>query len=85
MPYPDLMDLNIAARMALAERIQNGQLTMAQGNEEMMRKPSEIVAEEQRRLLANRSVRAQENIADARLQAVGPHSCTRTGNTVPCF
>jgi hypothetical protein len=85
MPYPDLMDLNMATRVAIAERIQSGQVTMAQGNEEMMRKQSEIVSEEQRRLLANRAVRAQENIADASLQAAGPHSCTQIGNTVNCF
>jgi hypothetical protein len=85
MPHPDLLDLNLATRTALAEKVQKGQLTLAQANEEMMRKQSEMIAEEQRRVLANRSVRAQETVADASLQAAGPHSCTRIGNTVNCF
>jgi hypothetical protein len=84
-PYPDLLDLFIASRMAIAERVQNGQMTIAQANEAIATKRSELVAEEQRRQLANRSVSAQENAAAASLVAAGPHSCTAIGNTVNCF
>jgi hypothetical protein len=84
-PYPDLLDLFIASRIATAERVQNGQLTIAQGNELIAAKHSELVAEEQRRNLANRSVIAQEGVASASLAAAGPHTCTRMGNTVNCF
>jgi hypothetical protein len=31
-PYPDILDLFIASRIAIAERVQNGQLTIAQAN-----------------------------------------------------
>ena len=85
MPYPDLLDLMIASRLTIAEQIQNGKLTIAQANEQIAAKRSEIVAEEQRRNLANRSVAAQEGMAVASLSAAGPHSCTRIGNTVNCF
>jgi hypothetical protein len=85
MPYPDLWDLYMASHTAIAERTQKGQLTIAQANEALAQKRSELVAEEQRRLLANRSVAAQENVAAASLQAAGPHSCTRYGATVTCF
>jgi hypothetical protein len=85
MPYPDLMDLFIASRISIAERVQNGQLTIAQGNEIIAQKKSELVAEEQRRSLANRSISAQEDMASASLAAAGPRTCTAIGNTVNCF
>ena len=85
MPYPDLLDLMIASRLTIAEQIQNGKLTIAQGNEQIAAKRSELAAEEQRRNLANRSVAAQEGMAAASQSAAGPHSCTWFGNTVNCF
>jgi hypothetical protein len=84
-PYPDVLDLFIASRIAIAERLQNGQMTVAQANEAIAAKRSELVAEEQRRQLARRSVAAQEDVAAASLAAAGPHSCTAIGNTVNCF
>jgi hypothetical protein len=80
--YPDLLDSFLATRMALAERVQKGQITIAQGTEELANKKSEIVAEEQRRNLANRSVTAQEVTAQ---NIGGPSTCVRNGNTVNCF
>jgi hypothetical protein len=85
MPYPDLLDLLIAKRLAIAERVEKGQLTIAEANEAIASARSEVTAEEQRRSLANRSVSAQEGIAAASASAAGPHSCTRFGNTVNCF
>jgi hypothetical protein len=76
--YPDLMDLFLTRRMVVAEQVEKGQITVAQANELIAAKQSEIVAEEQRRNLANRSVAAQES-------AAGPVSCTRFGNTVSCY
>jgi hypothetical protein len=85
VPYPDLLRSLIASRMVVAEEVQDGKLTIAQGNEIMANKLSNMVSEEQRRNLANRSVRAQEGIAAASLASAGPHSCTSFGNTVNCF
>jgi hypothetical protein len=82
MPFPDLMDLSIASRIATAERIQSGQITIAQGNEIVAQRQSELIAEEQRRSLANRAVYAQETMASA---AAAPRTCTAIGNTVNCF
>jgi hypothetical protein len=65
MPYPDLLDQYLAIHMALAEQVQKGQLTIAQGNAAIAQKKSELAAEEQRRSLASRSVVAQENRAAA--------------------
>jgi len=79
---PDLLNSFMTTRMVVAERVQKGQITIAQGNEEVANKWSEIVAEEQRRSLANRSVSAQE--ATAR-NIGGPSTCTRIGNTVNCY
>jgi hypothetical protein len=85
MTYPDLLRSFIATRMVVAEQVQDGKLTIAQGNEIVANKLSEMVTEEQRRNLANRSVRAQEGIAAASLASAGPHTCTSFGNTVNCF
>ena len=84
-PYPDLLDLSMAHRLAVAERYQKGQITGPQANEELAQKNSELTAEEQRRLLANRSVGAQESMAAASIMAAGPKTCTRIGNSVNCY
>lgn len=80
--YPDLLNSFMATRMAVAERIQKGQITVAQGNEQIANKWSEVVAEEQRRNLASRSVTAEEVTAQ---NVGGPSTCIRNGNTVNCF
>jgi len=85
MPYPDLWDVFMTNHMVVAERVQKGQISIAEANEFLAQKRSELVAEEQRGLLANRSVAAQENIASASLQAAGPHSCIQGSNAVTCF
>jgi hypothetical protein len=63
--YPDLLNSFIASRMVVAEQVQDGKLTIAQGNEILATKNSDMVAEEQRRNLANRSVNAQETASRA--------------------
>jgi hypothetical protein len=49
MLYPDLLELQLATNMSVAEKVQNGQLTVAQANEAIAQKFSEVNAEEQRR------------------------------------
>jgi hypothetical protein len=85
LPYPDLWDVYMASHIVIAERVQKGQISIAEANEVLAQKRSDLAPEEQRRLLANRSVAAQENIASASLQAAGPHSCFQASNTVTCF
>jgi hypothetical protein len=85
MPFPDLWDVYITTNIAIAEQVQSGKLSITQANVALAEKRAALTAEEQRRLLANRSVTAQENVAAASLQAAGPRSCTVTGNMVSCF
>jgi hypothetical protein len=65
LPYPDLLQVYMAAHLALAEDVQAGRTSLAQGNAILTQKWSELVAEEQRRMLANRTVVAQEHSAAA--------------------
>ena len=53
---PDLLDAFMATRIAVAERVQKGQVTVAQGNEEVANKWTQVVAENQRRSLAPQRV-----------------------------
>jgi hypothetical protein len=59
--YPDLMDTFWATRMRVAEDVQGGKLTIAQGNEIISNKNTELTTEGQRRIAADRAVSAQEN------------------------
>ena len=67
-------------------------MTLAQGNAAITQKWSDMVAEEQRRQLANRSVAAQEetaaaanSAASASWAAAGPRTCNYGGGTITCF
>jgi hypothetical protein len=82
VPYPDLLQQDIAMRMVMAEKMDAGQITLAQAELEGAQLHSQIVAEEQRRSLASRSVNAQESAAAAAWKGT---SCTRIGNTVNCY
>jgi hypothetical protein len=85
MPYPDLLELQLATNMSVAEKVQNEQLTVAQANEAIAQKFSEVNAEEQRRLLASRSVGAQESAAAAAWEAARPKTCMGGPTIVGCF
>jgi hypothetical protein len=82
VPYPDLLQQDIALRTAIAEKLDAGQLTVAQGELEIAQAHSQIVTEEQRRTLAVRSVNAQQSAAAAAWKGT---TCSRVGNTVNCF
>ena len=82
LPYPDLLDQDIAFRMTTAEKLQSGRVTLSEANLERAQMRSQLIAEEQRRSLGNRAVSAQEAAASAAWRSV---SCTRTGNTTNCY
>jgi hypothetical protein len=63
--YPDLFDQSWAKAALLAEQLQAKKITRVEANAQMTESQSQIVAEEQRRNLANRSVGAQESAAAA--------------------
>jgi tryptophanyl-tRNA synthetase len=83
--YPDLFDTDWAEKLAVAEKLQAGKITFAEANQQATEHHSQIVAEEQRRNLSNRSVTAQESAAAAAWAASGPVTCNRVGNTATCF
>ena len=85
LPFPDLLDQENATRLALAEKVQAGKMTIIERNQQFSQFHSQIIAEEQRRMLANRSVNAQESAAAAQWRASNPVSCTKIGNTVNCY
>ena len=92
LPYPDLLQVYMADHMVVAEDIQAGRTSIAQGNAVLARKWSELVGEEQRRRLANRTVTAQEqtaaaasSTAAASWQAAGPRTCNYGAGTITCF
>jgi len=85
LPYPDLLDQEMAARSAIAEQVDTGKMTLAQGDLEFSRVHSNLVAEEQRRALSGRAVSAQESAAAAAWRASNPVTCTRSGNSTTCF
>ena len=84
VPYPDLYDQETTNRNMLAERWQTGKITQLEYEAQFSEMHSQIVAEEQRRNLANRSVNAQETAATAALLSGGPTICNRVGNTTIC-
>jgi hypothetical protein len=63
MPYPDLMDQELTYNLVLAEKVQKGKMTPIQREAAAAQFHSQVIAEQQRRALAQRSVRAQESAA----------------------
>ena len=92
IPYPDLLQVYMADHLAIAEDVQAGRTSILQANAILARKWSELVAEEQRRGLANRAVVAQEQstvaasaAAAASWRAAGPRTCNYGAGTVTCL
>lgn len=82
VPFPDLLDQETANRNLLAERWQAGKITQAEFEAQFTQMHSQVVAEEQRRQLAGRSVNAQEAAAAA---ALSPTICNRVGSSTICY
>jgi hypothetical protein len=72
VPFPDLLDQENAARLGIAEKIQNGKITPIEAKVQFASLHSQLVSEEQRRGLAGRSVGAQEASAAAAWRAATP-------------
>ena len=81
-PYADLLDQEIALRMAVAEKLDSGKMTIAEGDLALTQGHSQVASEEQRRNASNRSVAAQE---EAAANSGRGFSCIRSGSTVNCF
>jgi len=95
-PYPDLLELKFANRVALLARIDRGQLTPEDAALEAAKLSSQVMAEYQRRTNSSRAVLAQETSAAAASTAASAASsaafrqslgvtCTKYGNSVTCL
>ena len=91
----DLAQAFMANRLAIAEQVQNGKLSVAEGNAGIADKWSQAVSESQRRRNATLSVAAQQDAAAAQQSAASaswaaimqpPKSvtCLRTGTMTTC-
>lgn len=65
----DLARAVMADSMVIAERVQNGKMTVAEGNAAIADRWSQAVSESQQRANARNSVMAQQSAADAQSQA----------------
>ena len=70
----DLAQAVMAYGMEVAEQIQNGKMTIAQGNAAVAERWSQAVSESQQRANARNSVMAQQNAAAAQQQAAAAAS-----------
>lgn len=97
-PYLDLVLLSNAYRLAVAERVDKGELTKTEAQVIMAELGQRIVTEEQKRATNAAYARAaQAQGTGALLQGLGtlnqsmrplqrqPITCTQTGNMINCF
>ena len=68
-PDQDLAQAVMADSMVIAEKVQNGKMTVAEGNAAVAERWSRAVSESQQRANARNSVMAQQNAAAAQQQA----------------
>ena len=98
-PDQDLVRGVLADSMVIAEKVQGGQMTIAEGNSAIAEKWSQAVTESQKRANSKNSVLAQQSSAAAQQQqAVRPAAddatiapvdlpgfkCTQNGNVATC-
>jgi hypothetical protein len=93
-PDQDLVQAVMADSMVIAGQIQNGKMTIAEGNAAIAEKWSKAVTESQRRANSKNSVLAQQSAAAAPQQsaaaadvvpvALPGFACTQNGNITTC-
>jgi hypothetical protein len=96
-PDQDLVRAVLADSMVIAEKVQSGKMTIAEGNAAIAEKWSQAVTESQQRSKSTNSVLAQQSAAAAPQQAVAPangaavtpvdlpgFTCIQNGSTVTC-
>ena len=81
-PFPDILNIDMANRFALAEKRERGQLTAAQAEQEYARLLSKLLEEEQGRVLSEKSLSAQAKIGGG---VGGPTTCMKSANAASCF
>ena len=87
----DLAQAFMAYRMAIAEQVQNGKMSVAEGGAAVTEKWSQEVSESQRRRNASLSLAAQQDAAAAQQSAAAaswasqrPVTCMHTGTMTTC-
>jgi hypothetical protein len=76
----DLFELANATRLAVAEKLEKGQVTQAEAQQQIASETSHIMTEWERRRLAERSVAAMEAAA-----APKRPTCVTFNNSVTCY
>lgn len=88
-PNPDLIDLYKAKRMAIAVRMDRGEVGYEQGLIEMAEVRSAVIGESQRRsnsaTMANAAQQQADAASMAAFSAAMPKTCNRIGNSVTCY
>jgi hypothetical protein len=83
LPYPDLLDQELATNLVLAEKVQKGKMTLIERDGAIVQLHSQVIAEAERRNLARRAVTAQESAAAAAWQSASFAGGGGTADPVP--
>jgi hypothetical protein len=83
-PYPDLLELKFANRLAIAAKLDRGQISSEDAQLEAARMSSHLTSELERRLQGRRSVEAQEATAGAAQRSSLGFTCRQAGYAVIC-
>lgn len=84
-PNPDLLNLRLAARLAISEKIDRKQITEAEGELEFARISAEIGSQESSRMTSRQIAAAQMQAASAAAEIARPKTCNTYMGTTTCF
>lgn len=76
----DLVAVRLATRMAIAEKMDKGQMSLAEGELEFAKVNSSLIGTDQQRRNSAVTANAMNSLANP-----GPTTCTRIGNSVTCY
>ena len=81
-PFPDLLDVMLATRLAVAEKVDAGTMTWAEADLAVAKTNSEILSEASARLNSQAMMRLQY---EAAMRAARPVSCYTLGDVTNCY
>lgn len=84
-PYPDLLSVRIATRNAIAEKVDAGKMTEAEGELAMAQANSKLASEFKGRIDSSQAVAAQSLAAVAAVDASRPKTCYGGPQIATCF
>lgn len=84
-PIADLLRVKIATRNSIAARLDAGKITAAEAELEEAKARSELVGEAKRRVNQDRSIAAQQAMAEAASRPAPPLNCVGGPTIATCF